>query len=84
MDNTPSLAGKPSITSFVVRFIHEGGESPGSQDEGTSIAYRGAIRHVQTDEEIIFTRWEDAVRFIKRFVPLEDPQTGEADSTPAS
>lgn len=55
----------PSISSFVIRFIQE---APAT--EQTSLPYRGFIRHVQTDSEITFTRWEDAIVFIQRYVPL--------------
>lgn len=59
----------PSITSFVIRFVHAG------PDLGTSApAYRGTIRHIQTDQEVAFTRWNDVVAFVKRFVSIEDEQ----------
>jgi hypothetical protein len=55
----------PNITSFVIRFIHPDlAIHPGKGE------FRGAIRHIQTDEEISFTRWEDALAFMKRFVPI--------------
>lgn len=55
----------PTITSFIIRFIHPDLSSrPGEQE------FRGAIRHIQTDEEISFTRWEDALEFMKRYVPI--------------
>jgi len=62
MENNSS----PNITSFVIRFVQDGDRLA----QG-SAPYRGAIRHVQTDEEISFTRWQDAVNFIRRFVPLD-------------
>ncbi len=57
----------PIISSFVIRFV---------LDPGTEV-YRGEIRHVQTNEEIHFDAWQDAVAFIQRYVPLEmgDPPT---------
>ncbi len=55
----------PHITSFVIRFVHP--EHPGLPGEPEM---RGTILHVQTDEQIPFTHWEDAVEFIRRFVPL--------------
>jgi hypothetical protein len=51
----------PTITSFVIRFVVE----PGSD------TYRGEIRHVQTCEEIHFTAWQDAEKFIRRYVPIQ-------------
>jgi hypothetical protein len=57
----------PDITSFVIRFVH-----PTPADQGYSRKYHGSIRHVQTDREIIFTNWEEAVSFIEGFVSLEE------------
>ena len=57
----------PDITSFVIRFIH----SPASEAP-TRLEYRGSIRHVQTNREINFTRWAEAVDFIQNFVSLDD------------
>lgn len=51
-----------AITSFVVRFVHSGPPD--------NSAYRGSILNVQTNEEISFVRWEEAVEFIRRFVSL--------------
>ncbi len=51
----------PSISSFVIRFVVD----PGSN------AYRGVIRHIQTSEEIHFTAWQEAVEFIRHYVPFE-------------
>jgi hypothetical protein len=33
--------------------------------------FRGSIRHIQSDEEMNFHVWEDAVEFIRRYVPLD-------------
>ncbi len=59
----------PNITSFVIRFV-QAEPLPGTPGE-RGAAFRGSIRHVQTDEEISFTHWADAVQFIRRFVQLE-------------
>ncbi len=61
----------PNISSFVIRFVVNGSASL-AQDQ---TVYRGAIRHIQSDEELNFNRWEEAVTFIRRFVPL-DPENG--------
>lgn len=63
----------PTITSFVIRFVF----SPGSEPpEGSSLpSYRGTIRHIQTEQELNFSSWQEAVAFIQRFVPL-DQATG--------
>jgi hypothetical protein len=60
MDNFTDQTTSPTITSFILRFIQE--ES----------ALRGTVRCIQNDQEITFTRWEDAVAFISRFVPLKN------------
>ena len=56
----------PNITSFVIRFVHE----PISSSE-KPVFYRGTIHHVQSNQEIPFTRWQDAVEFIRRFMPID-------------
>ena len=61
--NTP-----PSITSFVIRFVVD--ESSRTDNEAQP-CYRGAIRHIQTDEELNFNTWKDAVAFIQRYVVIE-------------
>jgi len=55
----------PNIVSFVIRFVQE---QP-SQVPG-EVAFRGSIRHIQTDQEIAFTCWEDATAFIQKFIPI--------------
>lgn len=62
----------PAITSFVIRFIHHEGQNPQASTPAAGLLLRGTIRNVQTNEEIDFTRWEDAVGFIERFVSLVD------------
>lgn len=57
----------PNISSFVIRFVVHS-PAAGEQSQQT---YRGAIRHIQTEEEMNFSNWEEAVSFIRRFVPLE-------------
>jgi len=59
----------PDITSFVIRFVH-----PPASGRVKRIEYHGSIRHIQTNRELNFTRWEEAVSFIKSFVSLEDQQ----------
>ena len=69
----------PIISSFVIRLIQdkpaEGLENP---------IYRGSVRHVQTNEEIVFRRWEDAVAFMRQFTPFDitpDPVSGDGVPT---
>ncbi len=61
------LGPQPDIKSFVLRFIVT--ESPDPLDPRPA-AVRGVIRHIQTDEEISFTHWEDAVQFIGAYLLL--------------
>ncbi|OGO76028.1 MAG: hypothetical protein A3K41_14295 [Chloroflexi bacterium RIFOXYD12_FULL_57_15] len=64
----------PAISSFVIRFVVE----EASVGEIIQPVYRGSIRHIQSAEELNFGVWEDAVAFVRRFVPLEDPCDDEA------
>ena len=56
----------PKISSFVLRFVQE---EPVNQADQKN--YRGSIRHIQTDQEISFTHWIDAINFIGQFLPEE-------------
>ena len=61
------MNSETSIYSFIIRFVVD--QEPG--EEGNTAAYHGAIRHIQSAEELNFTEWSDAVEFIRRFVPIE-------------
>ncbi len=65
MDQEPAL----QITSFVVRFVHQEPGEPADELAPAPSRFRGSIRHVQSDEEISFTHWQDAVNFMQRFLP---------------
>ena len=56
----------PRISSFVLRFVQDEPDKPMAQP-----AYRGSIQHVQTNQELSFTHWEDAILFMAQFIPLE-------------
>ena len=58
----------PNITSFVIRFVH----TDPALEPAFASQYRGTIRHVQTDEEVPFTHWHEAVNFINRFILIDD------------
>ncbi len=58
----------PAIYSFIIRFVVE----EGSAADGSPPAYHGAIRHIQSAEEMNFSEWQEAVEFMRRFVPIED------------
>jgi len=62
----------PSISSFVIRFVVD------SQSSDSHPKYHGAIRHIQSDEEVSFNSWEDAVNFIRHYVPIEN-ELGQVD-----
>ena len=56
----------PQISSFVLRFVQDESKKSVAQS-----AYRGSIRHVQTDQELSFTHWADAILFMAQFIPIE-------------
>lgn len=70
MLTTMKTNASPSIASFVIRFVVD---DP-SPDGGTRPGYRGTILHIQSNEELNFSAWENAVEFIQRYVPLESGQ----------
>lgn len=49
------------ISSFILRF---------TQESDADLPWRGVVRHVQSDEESRFTRIDEALRFIGRFVEI--------------
>ncbi|MEZ4769454.1 MAG: hypothetical protein R2844_13630 [Caldilineales bacterium] len=57
-----------TIASFVVRFTQE---LPGEDLPGAG--WRGVVQHVQTSEQLRFTRIDDALRFIGDYVDLHNP-----------
>jgi hypothetical protein len=61
-----------NISSFLIRFVDA--SQPVSQSDAS---YRGVIRHIQSGDEIAFTRWAEATDFIQRFFPIAelDPRT---------
>jgi len=61
----------PSITSFVIRFVYAESPATGELPGESKHTYRGAIRHIQTDQEIAFVEWHEALNFMRQFVPLE-------------
>ena len=68
------------IASFVLRFVLD-------QEAGSATnAWRGVIRHVQTNDELHFSGMKDALVFIQRFIEIPDsdfippslPENGES------
>jgi predicted small secreted protein len=56
---------KTNIDSFIIRFVQEKTDSDANQ-----CAYRGEIRHIQSDEEVTFKCWAEAETFIQNFIPI--------------
>jgi len=56
----------PLISSFVIRFVVDS-----AFNTKANASYRGSIRHIQSDEELSFSSWDDAVTFMRQYVPLE-------------
>jgi hypothetical protein len=63
-----------NLVSFVLRFVTDqpADDFSGGTGAPAPSAWRGVIRHVQSNEERHFLRWADAVAFISRFVPVEE------------
>ncbi len=68
------------IVSFIVRFVQP--------ESGYQAApWHGVVRHVQSREEMRFTRVAEALQFMSRYVPMEDdiappPAIPSADASP--
>lgn len=60
----------PLVTSFIIRFVIENPECQPQLTTQVSAPFRGAIRHIQTDQEITFSRLGEAIEFMSRFIPL--------------
>jgi hypothetical protein len=69
MDTPPT----PNITSFVIRFVHH--LNPSGE---AALPCRGTIHNVQTNEEIAFAHWDDAVAFIQRYVAIIELDVSQA------
>lgn len=54
------------ISSFILRF---------TQETDADLPWRGVVRHVQSDEETRFTRIDEALRFIGRYVNLTEQRS---------
>ena len=65
----------PTIYSFIIRFVVD----DASPAEGSQPVYHGAIRHIQSAEEMNFNEWQEAVEFMRRFVPIENTSSKPND-----
>ena len=59
-----------AVHSFIVRFV---------QEEPTAEAWRGFIRHVQSNEETHFTHIQDAIRFMGQYVKVNPGEENKKD-----
>jgi hypothetical protein len=66
MNKPTSETSKTHIVSFVIRFVQD--QTKANREP---VPFRGAIRHIQTDQEVQFTHWEDAEDFIRQFVSID-------------
>lgn len=62
------MPSEPRLDSFVLRFVSE----PPAAGADTR-PWRGLVRHIQSDAERGFTRWNEAEEFIARYVTLDPP-----------
>lgn len=67
----------PNVVSFVLRFT----QPTPTEATSTGLAWYGLLRHVETNDQIHFTRIEEALAFLARYVdlqqaPPEDPCIG--------
>jgi hypothetical protein len=55
-----------TISSFIIRFVCP---EPSTESSADDRIYHGMIRHIQSNQEMAFSQWKDAVAFIQSFVP---------------
>ncbi len=73
------MTSQTSLVSFVLRFVLD--EPPSSGAMRSLPRWHGVIRHVQTNEEVHFARWKEAVAFIEQYVKLALPPPSEESET---
>jgi len=67
----------PLISSFVIRFVQN--EAEKAVEDSSQHLFRGSIRHIQSDEEMNFYLWDEAVAFIQRYVPIESKTSSDSE-----
>ncbi len=67
-----------NVDSFILRFVQE--QAPVSDPDAAT--WHGIIRHVQSSEEVRFTRIEDALRFVANYVELSGQPPFQIESGP--
>jgi len=67
------MESEANLTSFVLRFVFD---QPPETAESVPVpigqAWRGVVRHVQTNQERHFTRWAEAVAFVEQYIDLNE------------
>jgi hypothetical protein len=58
-----------NVASFVLRFVQETSDASPDFDR---TPWRGLIKHVQSNDELQFTSFADAIAFISGYVDLDD------------
>lgn len=71
------MTPETNLVSFVLRFVYD---QPTGEATVLATRWHGVVRHVQSSEELHFSRWADAVAFIERFAQLDQPTNQRANS----
>ena len=61
---------EPKLVSFVLRFVYDEAAEGASPGEHGALGWYGIVRHVQSNSERHFTRWEDVSAFVAKYVDL--------------
>lgn len=61
-----------NISSFIVRIIH-------SKTADGYDSYRGSVRHIQSNREFLFSNWDEALGFMKSYLPEGNGSLAERD-----
>ena len=62
------MESEANLTSFVLRFVFD---QPPEEGASNRQVWHGVIRHVQTNQELLFSDWADAVAFVARYVDVQ-------------
>ncbi len=65
------MSTETGVVSFVLRFVCDD-PTDGVAIAARCTAWHGVIRHVQTNEELHFAHWPDAVGFISKYVNINE------------
>jgi len=65
------MSSETQLISFVVRFVTDAVSSAATDEAARPSEWHGVIRHVQSDAECHFTRWEEAGAFVARYLNLD-------------